>query len=179
MGGALSDDCGYKMLPIVPFSKVLKQVAKKSLCLLFLLFITSNSKTYAYNGFSDEFINKFQDCSIYGENSSLNNKGTVFNDMKFIAKNQDSSCHYQQTISSQYGTINLQCKFTPEQVKELYKTMQENNPPYVYSYKSENLWNKYVNDSSVCKTDITTIWEDHYVVPPEYLPWKLQNIDNK
>ena len=29
MGGALSDNCGYKMEPIIPFSKVLKDVGKK------------------------------------------------------------------------------------------------------------------------------------------------------
>ena len=29
MGGALSDDCGYKMEPIVPFSEVLEKVIKK------------------------------------------------------------------------------------------------------------------------------------------------------
>ncbi|MBE7710117.1 MAG: YkgJ family cysteine cluster protein [Cyanobacteria bacterium SIG32] len=29
MGGALSDDCGYKMEPIVPFAKVLETVSKK------------------------------------------------------------------------------------------------------------------------------------------------------
>ena len=34
MGGALSDDCGYKMEPIVPFSEVLEKAAKKSKGLL-------------------------------------------------------------------------------------------------------------------------------------------------
>ncbi len=29
MGGALSDNCGYKMEPIIPFSKVLKDLGKK------------------------------------------------------------------------------------------------------------------------------------------------------
>lgn len=29
MGGALSDDCGYKMVPIVPFSEVLADTQKK------------------------------------------------------------------------------------------------------------------------------------------------------
>lgn len=31
MGGALSDDCGYQMKPIVSFDKVMQTVAKKSL----------------------------------------------------------------------------------------------------------------------------------------------------
>lgn len=30
MGGALSDDCGYKMEPIVPFCEVLEKTAKKN-----------------------------------------------------------------------------------------------------------------------------------------------------
>ena len=29
MGGALSDDCGYKMEPIIPFSKILEKTQKK------------------------------------------------------------------------------------------------------------------------------------------------------
>ena len=29
MGGALSDDCGYKMTPIIPFSEVLEKAQKK------------------------------------------------------------------------------------------------------------------------------------------------------
>ena len=30
MGGALSEDCGYKMEPIVPFCEVLENVSKHS-----------------------------------------------------------------------------------------------------------------------------------------------------
>lgn len=44
MGGALSDDCGYKMLPIIPFSEVLKKVSAKknynyALCGIFEQFV--------------------------------------------------------------------------------------------------------------------------------------------
>ena len=31
MGGALSDDCGYKMEPIVPFKDILKKLSKRKL----------------------------------------------------------------------------------------------------------------------------------------------------
>lgn len=30
MGGTLSEDCGYKMEPIIPFKKVLKDMENKS-----------------------------------------------------------------------------------------------------------------------------------------------------
>lgn len=174
MGGALSEDCGYKMLPIVPFSKVMAKLSKKKFSIVLLLIGLTILPAYAYNGFSDKFIEKFQTCSIYGEENSLNNKGTVFNDMKFFAKEDSSLCHYHQIIWSTYGTISIQCKFTTEQVEKLYNTMKEHNPPYNYSNEAENLWNTYVNDGTICRTDIKTFMDGKPLVPEEYLPWRIE-----
>ena len=181
MGGALSDDCGYKMLPIVPFSKVLKKMSKsKNTLLILLIFIFCiGIKSFAYNGFSDEFIQRFQTCNIYGENASVNLKGTVFNDMKFFAKENSDTCHYHQVISSHLGTISLICKFNMEQVQNLYNTMINNNPPYEYSEEAEKIWNTYVNDPNVCKIEKKTIWEREFRVPPEYVPWTIPEDDTQ
>ena len=32
MGGALSEDCGYKMEPVIPFSEVFLTIQEKSSC---------------------------------------------------------------------------------------------------------------------------------------------------
>ena len=60
MGGALSDDCGYKMLPIVPFEKVMKKLSKKKKILILLLLFFVGSQAFAFNGFSDDFIENFK-----------------------------------------------------------------------------------------------------------------------
>ena len=176
MGGALSDDCGYKMVPIVPFDKVLKKLkkSKKHFLIILILLTFSCLKGYAYNGFSDEFIQRFKTCNIYGEESSLNFKGTVFNDIKFFAKNDSDTCHYHQIISSHLGTISLICTFNQNQVQSLYNTMINNNPPYEYSQKAENLWNTYVNNPNICKIEKKTIWDREFSVPAEYLPWTIK-----
>lgn len=181
MGGALSDDCGYKMLPIVSFSKVLKKMSKtKNILLILLMFIFCiGIKSFAYNGFSDEFIKRFQTCNIYGENAAVNLKGTVFSDMKFFAKENSDTCHYHQIISSHLGTISLICKFNMEQVQNLYNTMINNNPPYEYSEEAEKIWNTYVNDPNVCKVEKKTIWEREFRVPPEYVPWTIPEDDTQ
>lgn len=174
MGGALSEDCGYKMLPITTFAKVMKKLAKKKQLSLILLILSALIPAYAYNGFSDRFIERFQTCSIYAEENSLNNKGTVFNDTKFFAKENASSCFYHQIIWSIYGTISLQCKFNMEQVKQLYTTMKEHNPPNGYSKKAEDLWNTFVNNKNVCSMDIKTFMDGKPLVPEDYLPWQIE-----
>ena len=179
MGGALSEDCGYKMLPIVPFKKVLKKVAGKKLILLFLIIGFLTPQTFAYNGFSDRFIENFKNCSIYGEENTVNTKGLVVNDMKFFTKNDNSSCFYHQVISSSYGIISVKCKFNAIQLKELYEVMQNNNPRFIYSDEAENLWNKCINDSSVCDVDIKSFLEGHPIVPERYLPWSLNREPQK
>ena len=170
MGGALSDDCGYKMLPIEPFSKVMKKLSKKKLLTL-LLIMFGLLPAQAYNGFSDEFIKNFRTCSIFGEENTLNNKGNVINDMKFFTKNGDGRCFYYQIVSSSYGIISVKCKFSDAQRAELYNVMLSNNPPQRYDKTSENLWNSYIN-SSVCTVDVINFLEGHPIVPDIYLPWK-------
>lgn len=171
MGGALSDDCGYKMLPIVPFSKVMKKLSKNKLILLFLIMVFV-SPVFAYNGFSDEFIKNFETCSIYAEDNTLNNKGSVINDTKFFTKNGDGRCFYHQIISSSYGIISVKCKFSEEQKTELHRVMLLNNPPHRYDKTSENLWNSYVNNPSVCTVEVTNFLKGYPIVPDIYLPWK-------
>ena len=175
MGGALSDDCGYKMLPIVPFSTVLSKMSKskKISLILFMIIIFAGIKGFAYNGFSDGFIEKFKTCDIYGETASINLKGTVFNDMKFFAKENANTCHYHQVISSHLGSISLICKFNMEQVQNLYDTMINNNPPYEFSEKAGKIWDLYVNDSDVCTIEKKTAWDREFRVPQEYVPWTI------
>lgn len=170
MGGALSEDCGYKMMPIVPFKKVMSKIAKKK-NLIVLLGCLLGLQAFAFNGFSDDFIENFRTCNLYGEENSVNNKGTVFNDMKFFAKDAQKTCHYHQIISTHFGTIALHCQFNAEQQNNLYNTMKNNNPKYAYSKTAENLWNSYVNDSSVCSLKKDTIWDERPSLAPDYLPW--------
>lgn len=176
MGGALSEDCGYKMLPIIPFSKVMAKLAKKKHMLLLFILGLSISSTYAYNGFSDNFIDKFKNCSIYAEENTINNKGTVFNDSKFFAKEDASTCFYHQNIWSIYGTISIQCKFSMEQVEQLYNTMKSYNPPHKYDNAAATVWNSLVNDKNICKIEIQTIMDGKPLVPEEYLPWDYKKV---
>ncbi len=177
MGGALSDDCGYKMLPIVPFKKVLNKMSKKQkITITLLLLFGFSMPVYSFNGFSDKFTDKFKTCSMYAEENSVNNKGTVFNDVKFFAKENANTCFYHQVISSMHGNISLQCRFNEEQRAQLYKTMKENNLPYWYSAEAENLWNSFVNNPNVCTLVIDPIWTRKPLVPEKYLPWQLPKV---
>lgn len=172
MGGALSDDCGYKMLPIVPFAKVLKKLSKKKFLLTLITLCAITNCANALNGFSDNFIENFKTCNLYGEENSLNNKGTVFHDMKFFYKNKDGNCNYNQIILTSYGSQTLRCVFDKNQVKEIYTTMRENNPKNKYDNSAENLWNNYVNQSSSCKLKTESFLNGTPKVQEYYLPWK-------
>lgn len=173
MGGALSDDCGYEMKPIVPFDKVMSKLSGKKKFIFLLIVFSFGMQAHAFNGFSDDFIENFKTCKMFAEENSVNNKGTVFNDLKFFAPNGDGRCCYHQIIQSQYGTIDLHCKFNSEQSANLYNTMLTSNPPYWYSPEAENLWNSYVNNKDVCELKINTIWDYKALVPDRYLPWIL------
>ena len=171
MGGALSDDCGYKMLPITSFSKVMKKLSKKKLIVfLFILFLMLPSQ--ADNGFSENFIKNFKTCSLYIEENSFNKNGNVVNDMKFFTKNDKKSCFYHQLVSYSYGTISVKCKFNEQQQAELYKTMLLNNPSNVYNKTAENSWNKYINSPEVCTVEVKNYLTGKPIVPDEYLPYK-------
>ena len=172
MGGALSEDCGYKMVPIVPFEKVLKKLSKKKLQLLLICLMAISLPAFAANGFSDKFIKNFKTCSLYGEENTLNNRGTVFHDTKFFFKDTNGLCNYNQIISTSYGTLSLKCKFNLKQTSELYNAMYEFNPENKYCDKTEKLWNKYVNDKSFCEITGENFNKETTVVPHEYLPWR-------
>jgi hypothetical protein len=114
---------------------------------------------------------------MYAEENSINNKGTVFNDVKFFARENSNTCFYHQVISSMHGNISLQCRFNDEQRYQLYKTMKENNPPYLYSKEAEDLWNSFVNNPEVCTLVIDPIWTRKPLVPEKYLPWQLPKVN--
>ncbi len=170
MGGALSDDCGYKMLPIVPFAKVLEKTAKKKL-FIFLILFGMALPVFADNGFSDKFIEKFGNCSIYAETNDVNNSGTVFHDLKFIFKEEDGMCNYLQIVTTSYGRMNVKCKFDETQVFELHNTMTAYNQKYIYDSAAEKLWNSYINNSQVCVVTSDINNSDNGFVPVHYLPW--------
>ena len=170
MGGALSDDCGYKMLPIIPFSKVMQKLSKKKLILPFI-FVLFALPVSADNGFSEDFIKNFKTCSLYAEEISFNKNGNVINDMKFITKNDRNSCFYHQIVMSSLGTVSVKCKFSAIQQSELYKAMLI-NPSNSYDKSAENLWNKYINSPEVCSVDVKNNLIGQPIVPDEYLPWK-------
>jgi len=172
MGGALSDDCGYKMLPIVPFSKVMDKLSKKqaSLTVLFFVLIQLGLPVFGANGFSDDFIKNFKTCSTYLEENSVNTNGTVFSDVKFFSKDKDYYCKYYQSVHSRNGTMTVNCKFPFDKVIDLYKTMNTNNPPYKYSYEAENLFNSFINNPEYCKTEVKTVNDYNPAVNPEYIP---------
>jgi Fe-S-cluster containining protein len=170
MGGALSEDCGYKMLPIESFDKVMKKLSKKKFLLILVMFLLLNSPVYSYNGFSDEFTDKFKACSMYGEENVINNKGVVFKDMKFFARENSNSCVYFQTIFSSYGTISIKCNFNNSQIDLLHNTMKNNNPKNGYDNTAEKLWNTYINDPNICTIKKDTMWDVKPLVPEIYLP---------
>ena len=170
MGGALSDDCGYKMLPIVPFADVLKKTAKKKKFLILLVLFILGGIVRAENGFSDKFIEKFRDCSIYAETNDLNNQGTVFHDLKFIFKDYDGRCNYTQIITTSYGSLKVNCRFDDTQVFELYNTMRAFNRKYVYDATAEKLWNSSVNNPSVCTMTTIPVVQEYSPIPKRYLP---------
>lgn len=176
MGGALSEDCGYKMLPIVSFDEVLKKASKKNSkkkkFFFIILIVLFGQSVFAENGFSDKFINKFRTCSIYAETNDLNNQGTVFHDLKFIFKDYDGKCSYTQIVTTSYGSLKVNCKFDEQQVFNLYNTMAVFNRKHIYDPTAENLWNTYVNNPDVCvMTQKQVLQGGGSPVPPQYLPW--------
>ncbi len=175
MGGALSDDCGYKMMPIIPFSKVMSKLSKKKISLIFILFLTLNELAVAYNGFSDDFIKHFKTCSTYLEENTLNTNGTVLNDLKYFSKDKDYYCVYSQSVWSTYGSMVVNCKFPFAKVMELYETMAKNNHHHQYSHEAEKLWDSYVNNPEFCKLEVSNFQDGKPIVSPEYLPSSLKN----
>ena len=90
---------------------------------------------------------------------------------KFFFKDNNGFCNYNQIIMTSYGSLVLKCKFDEKQAADLYDAMSRFNPENEYSDKAENLWNKYVNDKSVCKMTNKNFSKENSSLPKEYLPW--------
>ena len=173
MGGALSEDCGFQMKPIVPFEKVLKKAKQSLKIILPFVFVFWATSVDAYNGFSDKMTKKFKTCSIYSEESSVNLKGTVFNDMKFFFKGENGMCNFHEIVYTIYGQLSFACKFTPEAVEQLYNSMSSRSQTS-FSNPTAELWDGYVNNPDVCTKSVKMYIPGNPLVPEEYLPWHFK-----
>ncbi len=71
-------------------------------------------------------------------------------------------CRYTETVTTSESSKTINCNFSREQLTELVNTMRADEPnikvkPNGFSYKSkasDELWNKYKTNITVCKPEL-------------------------
>ncbi len=126
------------------------------------------AKTVAEN--SIDFLSAFQNCDSFKSTDTIEIDGITSKVTKHLVGWDGYSCTYKETVEFKDLNFksNVTCKFTGEQVREIYtimKTESENSKKHPEKYQNMNLdtaqkspviqvWNKYLGDSSVCKIEM-------------------------
>jgi hypothetical protein len=117
----------------------------------------------------EKFYSALENCTSYSDGGSTKTDGM---DIKFknnILGWQDNKCVYKENVS--YGDMDVcvTCKFSKSQIEELVGVMRAFST--VQKYTGEkidtstldavknnpvvNVWNKYLQDSNICKMDVS------------------------
>ncbi len=117
------------------------------------------------------FINALKNCSSYSESGTVNTENMEVTSVKKILGYDGDKCVYQEKV--QFGGIDscVTCKLTKAQVNEIVSVMQAY--AIVQQYSQDNIdtssvsavqnnpvvkvWNKYLQDSSVCTMTATQL----------------------
>ena len=144
-----------------------KDIVAIGLCLLVCGSIVS-AKSIAEN--SIDFLAAFKNCDTFKSSDVVEIDGITSKVTKHLVGWDGYSCTYRETVEFKDLNFksNVTCKFTGEQVKEIYTIMEaeaENSKKHPEKYQNLNLetaqktpvvqvWNKYLGDSNVCKIEM-------------------------
>ena len=144
-----------------------KDIVAIGLCLLVCGSIVS-ANSIAEN--SIDFLAAFKNCDTFKSSDVVEIDGITSKVTKHLVGWDGYSCTYRETVEFKDLNFksNVTCKFTGEQVKEIYTIMEaeaENSKKHPEKYQNLNLetaqktpvvqvWNKYLGDSNVCKIEM-------------------------
>lgn len=122
------------------------------------------------NGFSKKFAQKFKNCDVYIENNVFNMAGTVFRDSKQILGKNGRACQYMQVTGTANGMLTVSCSFNETQSKELYNALLLKSNPYSDINKTEEIWQKVMQNPQNCKYSRSEYYSRGFQIDPKYLP---------
>lgn len=111
-----------------------------------------------------KFTNALRNCSSYSESGNVNTEGMDVQSSKQIVGKQGDKCVYREKINFAGSNVTITCRFTQPQIKEITSVIDAY--ALVNQYSKNNIdtsklssvqdnpvvqvWNKYLQDSSVC-----------------------------
>ena len=110
------------------------------------------------------FINSLRNCSSYSEFGTVNTDGMEVKAHKQILGWENNKCVYKENLQFSGVNTDVVCRFTKPQINEIssvmqaYETVMEysdqkvdtSSPEAVQNNPVVKVWNKYLQDSSVC-----------------------------
>ena len=119
---------------------------------------------FVYAGYEDPFIDALKTCSHYTKTGNIETEGMQIDVKEEIAGFEKDRCVYKEFLDMAGAKSCITCRFTKSQIGELVKVMEAYNTLQSYSEEKPDtssveavqdnpvvkVWNKYLNDSSVC-----------------------------
>ena len=87
------------------------------------LILGSTVMASEYTKFSRKFIRHIKDCDAYEETVTSKYEDMTFNTTRKITGWKNGFCRYSETITSEVGAYNLDCRFTDIQLDDLYEAI--------------------------------------------------------
>ena len=134
--------------------------------ILFLSFVVIT--TLCVFAYDNSFYTALQSCSHYSSSGNVNTEGMNVKVLEEILGKQGDKCVYRETLDISGAKSCITCKFSQAQINELIKVMKAYSTIQEYTGESVDtsklsavqnnpvvkVWNKYLNDSSVCNIEI-------------------------
>ena len=132
------------------------------------LFIFSICLTVFAKTQEDKFINALRNCSSYHDSGNINTDGVNVVSTKEITGWNNGKCSYKESLNLNGTNVNIKCSFPQGAIREItsvadayFLTLQYSNEKSdtssieaVKNNPLANVFNKYVQDPSVCTVDM-------------------------
>lgn len=117
----------------------------------------------------ERFYNALLNCSLYSESGQINTDGMNIKFRNQILGWDNGKCTYKEYVTAAGIDSCTTCQFSKKQINELVKVMSAYSTVQRYSGERPNLsnmsevqknpvvnvWNKYLQDSSVCTIELS------------------------
>jgi len=134
--------------------------------IIFLSFIIVT--TLCVFAHDNAFYNALKTCSPFVNSGNVNTEGMNVKVKEEIMGRQDNKCVYKETLDISGSKSCITCRFTQNQINELVKVMSAYSTIQEYTGESIDtsklsavqnnpvvkVWNKYLNDSTVCSIEM-------------------------